>query len=145
MNGLTPSRAHPDNPGRRARRDIPAQKVSSMNTIHSRRCRIQFDFELVFANGGRVRGDGFRLSLCGDDISDAELAARVMRHLRLPGVRRARILGKQITGETDERNAAPAPNASRDNAPDLVDHGPRIEDGLITSLTWPRCSSVPAA
>jgi hypothetical protein len=120
-------------PGARAHPDDPAQKGSSMNQSQSRRRRIQFDFELVFADGGRVRGDGFRLSLCGDDISDAELAARVMRHLRLPGVRRARILSKRISRETDQRSA------------DLVDRSHRIEDGLITSLTWPRWSSVPAA
>jgi hypothetical protein len=120
-------------PGARAHPDDPAQKGSSMNQSQSRRRRIQFDFELVFADGGRVRGDGFRLSLCGDDISDAELAARVMRHLRLPGARRARILSRQITGGTDERDT------------DLVDRGHRIEGGLITSLTWPRWSSAPDA
>lgn len=114
MNGLAYSRAHPD----------PATKASSMNTSQSRRRRIRFDFELVFADGGRVRGDGFRLSLRGDDISDAELAASVMRHLRLPGARRARIVSR-----TDERGT------------DLVDRGHGIEDGLITSLTWPRWSS----
>jgi hypothetical protein len=33
--------------------------------------RVQFDFEIGFSNGGGIQGQGFRLDIDGDDISDA--------------------------------------------------------------------------
>jgi|SRR5215218_6093737 len=103
---------------------------------------IEFGFELVLAHGGRVRGEGFRLR-CRQDLSDAELAIRVRRHLRLPGVRHARIIGKQVMRETYACDAAPEPKAGGGRPPRRVDHAHTIEDGLITSLVLPRWSPVP--
>ena len=45
--------------------------------------RVQFDFEVDFSNGGGIQGQGFRLDIDGDDIDDAELAAYIVRDMRL--------------------------------------------------------------
>jgi hypothetical protein len=36
--------------------------------------RVLFDFEIYFSNGGSLKGEGFRLDIHGDDISDTALA-----------------------------------------------------------------------
>jgi hypothetical protein len=36
--------------------------------------RVQFDFDIEFSNGGSLKGEGFRLDIEGDDISDRALA-----------------------------------------------------------------------
>jgi kynurenine formamidase len=45
--------------------------------------RVLFDFEIEFANGGGVKGEGFRLDIQGEGISDDELADYVVRDMRL--------------------------------------------------------------
>lgn len=35
--------------------------------------RVQFDFEIEFTNGGGMQGQGFRLDIAEDTISDQEL------------------------------------------------------------------------
>ena len=45
--------------------------------------RVSFDFAVQFSNGGGLQGQGFRLDIEGDTISDDELAAHLIRDLRL--------------------------------------------------------------
>jgi arylformamidase len=45
--------------------------------------RVIFDFEIVFSNGGAIQGQGFRLDIEGDEVSDEELADEVVRELNL--------------------------------------------------------------
>jgi arylformamidase len=59
-------------------------------------CRVQFDAEVTFVNGGSLRTEGFRLDIDGDDISDNDLAAYVVRHLGLLLVDEVRLSNKQI-------------------------------------------------
>ena len=54
--------------------------------------RVQFDFEVDFSNGGGIQGQGFRLDIPEDDISDDELAAYIVRDMRLLMVGAVRIL-----------------------------------------------------
>ncbi|MGH9649808.1 MAG: hypothetical protein ACRD3I_04980 [Terriglobales bacterium] len=65
--------------------------------------RVQFDFEIDFSNGGGLQGQDFRLDIPGDDISDAELSAYLVRDLRLLMVGAVRILRKEIIEETHKR------------------------------------------
>lgn len=44
--------------------------------------RVQFDFEIDFSNGGGIAGQGFRLEIDGDDISDEELVPRQARRAK---------------------------------------------------------------
>jgi arylformamidase len=74
--------------------------------------RVQFDFEVDFSNGGGLQGQGFRLDIDGDDIADEELAAYIVRDLRLLMVGEVRILNKTIVRERHKRSADPAPAAA---------------------------------
>jgi arylformamidase len=68
--------------------------------------RVKFDFEIDFINGGGIQGQGFRLDIEGDDISDPELAEYIVKDMRLLMVREVRILNKEIIIEKHKRNAA---------------------------------------
>ncbi|MFN7191616.1 MAG: cyclase [Rhodospirillales bacterium] len=68
--------------------------------------RVCFDFEIDFSNGGGLQGQGFRLDIDGDDITDAELAAYIVKDLRLLMVGSVRILTKSIITERHKRRAA---------------------------------------
>ncbi|GAB3432979.1 hypothetical protein [Flindersiella endophytica] len=63
-----------------------------MTTTDTGDHRVRFDFEIDFANGGGIQGQGFRLDIEGADISDEELAEHLIRDLRLLMVRETRIL-----------------------------------------------------
>jgi len=99
--------------------------------------RAHFDFAVEFSNGGGLQGQGFRLDIDGDDISDAQLADYLVRDLRLLMVSAVRILNKQIIMEPHKRSVV-ATGEAGDRAGDgrasrhLVDLSHTIEDGLIT-------------
>lgn len=65
--------------------------------------RVLFDFEIDFSNGGGLQGQGFRLDIPGDDISDQELADYIVRDMRLLMVENVRILKKEIIIEKHKR------------------------------------------
>ena len=68
--------------------------------------RVKFDFEIDFMNGGGIQGQGFRLDIEGEDISDEELAEYIVRDMRLLMVGEVRILNKEIITEQHKRGAA---------------------------------------
>jgi arylformamidase len=99
--------------------------------------RVQFDFEIDFSNGGGIQGQGFRLDIDGTDIADEELAAYIVRDLRLLMVGEVRILNKQIIRERHKRAAAPSADAPTADAVTVdgrvrVDLSHVVEDGMIT-------------
>jgi arylformamidase len=65
--------------------------------------RAKFDFEVAFSNGGGLQGQGFRLDIEGEDISDEELARYVVEDMRLLMVEEVRILDKEIIAERHKR------------------------------------------
>ena len=65
--------------------------------------RVVFDFEVNFSNGGALQGQDFRLDIEDDDIEDDELAACIVRDLRLLMVKEVRILQKRIIREPHKR------------------------------------------
>ena len=67
--------------------------------------RVKFDFEIDFTNGGGIQGQGFRLDIEGDDISDQELAEYIVKDMRLLMVGEVRILNKEIIIEKHKRDA----------------------------------------
>ena len=83
--------------------------------------RVQFDFDVEFSNGGSLKGEGFRLDIGGDDISDLTLADYIVRDLRLLMVGTIQIRNKVILTEPHKRSR-----------PRLVDVSHEIEDGMIT-------------
>jgi hypothetical protein len=65
--------------------------------------RVKFDFEVDFSNGGGLQGQGFRLDIEGDEISDEELARYLVEDMRLLMVEEIRILKKEIIAEGHKR------------------------------------------
>lgn len=65
--------------------------------------RVVFDFEIEFSNGGGLQGQDFRLDIAGEQIGDAELAACLVRDLRLLMVETVRILRKRVVPEAHRR------------------------------------------
>jgi kynurenine formamidase len=92
--------------------------------------RVCFDFEVQFSNGGGIQGQGFRLDITGDDITDEELAAYIVKDLRLLMVGEVRILNKTIISERHKR--ASAPELSETVGRRIVDLSHTIENGMIT-------------
>ncbi|MGG0736240.1 cyclase [Niallia taxi] len=65
--------------------------------------RVQFDFEIDFTNGGGLKGQGFRLDINDDDISDGDLAKYIVEDMRLLMVGKVRIFNKKIIKEKHKR------------------------------------------
>ncbi|HEY6642333.1 cyclase family protein [Povalibacter sp.] len=101
-----------------------------MNRFPSQK-RVQFDFEIEFLNGGGLQGQGFRLDIDDDDITDDALGAYVVRDLRLLMVGRVSISHKTILAEPHKRSVAAttAPTLASERHVDLSH---TIEDGMIT-------------
>ncbi len=94
--------------------------------------RVVFDFEIDFLNGGGVQGQGFRLDIDGEEISDRELGDAIVRDLRLLMVSSVRIRNKQIIEERHKRVKAEVEGANSSDSPVHVDLSHTIYDGLIT-------------
>ena len=88
--------------------------------------RVQCDFEIEFTNGGGLQGQGFRLDIAGDDISDQALADYLVSDLRLLMVEKVHIHKKTILVEKHKR----VPIAARPGSEKLVDLSHTIEHGL---------------
>ena len=108
--------------------------------------RVSFDFEIDFSNGGGIQGQGFRLDIDGDTLSDDALAAYIIRDMRLLMVGGVRILNKRIITEPHKRAAGYTGDAEKhagggatartalagSKAPRFVDLSHTIEAGVIT-------------
>jgi arylformamidase len=94
--------------------------------------RVSFDFEVEFSNGGGIQGQDFRLDIPGDDIADDDLAAYIIRDLRLLMVGSVRILNKQIIEERHKRAPRAAGGANAAAGSIIVDLSHTITNGMIT-------------
>jgi len=92
--------------------------------------RVELDFAITFRNGGGLQGDGFRLDIPGDDISDADAGALLVRELRLLMVDEVRITARRIVAEPHRRRTS-SPPAGPD-ARRLVELSHVVRDGLVT-------------
>lgn len=90
--------------------------------------RVKFDFEIEFTNGGGMQGQGFRLDIDGDTISDKDLADYLVKDMRLLMVGEVRILNKEIFTEKHKRQ--PVNNPSGPSS--FIDLSHTISDGLVT-------------
>jgi arylformamidase len=90
--------------------------------------RVQFDFAIEFTNGGGIQGQGFRLDIAGDTISDQQLADYLVKDMNLLMVGQVRILNKTIIAEKHKRQ----PVDAQPEGKQLVDLSHTIEHGLIT-------------
>lgn len=94
--------------------------------------RLQFDAEVVFANGGGLKADGFRLDLPGPEAADGDIAERFVRELGLRMVEQVRISGKRLLREAHKGSsgagAGPRPAAPRR----VVELSHTIRHGMVT-------------
>jgi arylformamidase len=74
-----------------------------MGDVHATHKRVKFEFEVDFSNGGGLQGQGFRLDIEGEDISEEELARYIVEDMRLLMVQEVRILNKEIITERHKR------------------------------------------
>jgi arylformamidase len=96
--------------------------------------RVCFDFEIDFSNGGGIQGQDFRLDIADDEIGDDELAAYIVRDLRLLMVGNVRILNKRIVTERHKRTENTAQGCvGLIQAPSrCVDLSHTIRNGMVT-------------
>jgi arylformamidase len=101
--------------------------------------RVEFDFEVAFTNGGGIQGQGFRLDIPGDDVSDAWIADAIVRDLRLLMVDEVRISNRRVFAEGHKRGLAddvvgapPDRTPGTASARRLVDLSHPIEAGMTT-------------
>jgi arylformamidase len=94
--------------------------------------RVSFDFAVQFSNGGGLQGQGFRLDIEGDTISDDELAAYVIRDLRLLVVSKVDLLNIQIIEEQHKRTSKPENASLARPKAGVVDLSHTIENGMVT-------------
>jgi arylformamidase len=65
--------------------------------------RVVFDFEIEFSNGGGIQGQGFRLDIAGEEISDQALSEYIVADMRLLMVGKVTILNKVYIQEAHKR------------------------------------------
>jgi arylformamidase len=94
--------------------------------------RVSFDFSVEFSNGGGVQGQGFRLDIEGDSISDEALAAYIIKDLRLLMVGSVEILNKTIIEERHKRSYRAEAATLAAEGGNLIDLSHTIENGMIT-------------
>jgi arylformamidase len=89
--------------------------------------RVEVDFEISFANGGGIEGQGFRLDIESSTIEDSELADYIVGSLGLLMVDRVTILSKRYIQEPHKRDLRRSSDGVH-----LVDLSHPIGDGMIT-------------
>ncbi|HEY1389155.1 MAG TPA: hypothetical protein VGF38_11480 [Ktedonobacterales bacterium] len=113
------------------------------NDQHSER-RVEFDFAVTFSNGGSLQGEGFRLDIPGDDITDDELADYLIRDLRLLMAHTVHISNKRIIVEPHKRALAAATGAAL-TSQRHIDLSHTVEDGISEYHCPPRGESARTA
>ena len=92
--------------------------------------RVKFDFEILFTNGGGIKGQDFRLDIIGDDITDKELADQIINDMQLLMVGQTNIFNKEIILEKHKRKPVNTTAASAEFR--LIDLSHVIENKLVT-------------
>ncbi|KQM80738.1 cyclase family protein [Agromyces sp. Leaf222] len=96
--------------------------------------RARFDADVEFANGGGLRADAFRLDLPAADLTEAEIAELLVRHLGLTLVGSVRLSNLEVVEEVHRGSrgvTAPTTPAASGRG-ELVDLSHPIRAGLVT-------------
>jgi kynurenine formamidase len=92
--------------------------------------RAVFDFVVTFTNGGRLRGEGFRLDLARADAPEEEIARLLVAHLGLLMVDRVELRNVRRLEEA-HRGSRGVPRAAAGSRR-RVDLSHAVHDGLVT-------------
>ncbi|WP_149084489.1 MULTISPECIES: cyclase family protein [Microbacterium] len=94
--------------------------------------RAHFDFEITFANGGGLQGQGFRLDLPAAETTGDEVAALLVAHLGLALVGEVELRDLRIVEEPHRGSrGVPAP-APADRTERVIDLSHPIAEGMVT-------------
>ena len=120
--------------------------------------RAELDFEINFANGGRLTGEGFRIDIAGPDLGDEELGAALITDLGLLMADDVRISQRRIFPDRHKRAvprvtanspvsaSGPAPALASESASESVpacaavrhaDLSHVIKNGMVTIPGFP--------
>jgi arylformamidase len=113
---------------------IGAGQNDRMSVPGSPQYRAELDFEITFANGGGLRGEGFRIDVAGPDLSDAELGAALVADLGLLMADEVRIRARRVFPDRHKRPAPPAGDGAGLRHADLSHV---IEEGMVTIPGFP--------
>lgn len=99
--------------------------------------RAHFDADIEFANGGGLRADAFRLDLPAGDLTEAEIAELLVRHLGLALVGSVRLTNLRVVEEAHRGSRGVAAEAAgvvgaEPASGTLVDLSHPIRAGLVT-------------
>ncbi|MCZ4120979.1 cyclase family protein [Streptomyces sp. H39-S7] len=92
--------------------------------------RVQFDADIVFANGGALQTQDFRLDVPGPDISDQEVGELLVRHLGLLMVGEVRVSGRRLLREPHKGSRGTEGAAASKGR--TVDLSHPIRQGMVT-------------
>ena len=93
--------------------------------------RARFGFDIAFANGGGMHGDGFRLDLPSSDLNADAIGTLLIRHLGLALVESVALRGLEIV-EEQHRGSRGVEAATPTSARRIVDLSHPIHAGLVT-------------
>ena len=132
--------------------------ITGMTMPDQAQYRAELDFEINFANGGRLTGEGFRIDIAGPDLGDEELGAALITDLGLLMADEVRISQRRIFPDRHKRAvpratdtpsaSAPASGRAAASGPDGVpvpacaairhaDLSHVIENGMVTIPGFP--------
>lgn len=94
--------------------------------------RAHFDFEIRFANGGDLTGNGFRLDLPSADLDAAAIGRLLVAHLGLALVEHVELRGLHIVEEPHRGSRGVGTPADSQDSRHIVDLSHRIRAGLVT-------------
>ena len=94
--------------------------------------RAHFDFDLRFANGGGLAGNGFRLDLPSADLAEDDIARLLVAHLGLALVDEVELRGLRIVEEQHRGSRGVEPVTDPDAGTRIVDLSHPIRAGLVT-------------
>ncbi|SEL25028.1 cyclase family protein [Streptacidiphilus jiangxiensis] len=94
--------------------------------------RVQFDADVVFANGGGLQTQGFRLDVPGPELSDDELGELLVRHLGLLMVQTVRITDRRALREAHKGGRGTERAGARTQDRRIVELSHPIRHGMVT-------------
>ncbi len=105
--------------------------------------RVEFDFAVTFTNGGGIQGQGFRLDIPGDDVTDDWIVDAIVRDLRLLMVGEVRISNRRVFAEAHKRGVVAESSSPAASGRRLVDLSHPILAGMTTYPGLPTPSIEP--
>jgi arylformamidase len=116
---------------------IAQATIAGMTVQDQAQYRAELDFEITFANGGRLAGEGFRIDIDGPGLSDDELGAALIRDLGLLMADEVRISQRRIFPDRHKRVVPRTTPAAAFPSVHHADLSHVIKNGMVTVPGFP--------